>query len=239
MSPTPQQLVEHAMATSTADNCIAIVRATSSANLRWANNTLTTNGAMRGLSVTVIAFVHRADGIATGSITSNASTLEQVTAIAEAADVAARDADPAEDAAPLVQGDAVADWDLEPATTDIRVYDAFAPELGEAFGQATAAQRVLYGFVDHEVATSYLGSTTGLRLRHVQPTGHYGCTGKTADLTNSAWVGGATRDFADIDAIALADEVAQRLEWGRHRVNLLAGHYDTILPATAMADLMI
>jgi predicted Zn-dependent protease len=239
MSPTPQQLVEHALATSTADDCIAIVRATSSANLRWANNTLTTNGAMRGLSVTVIAFVHRADGIATGSITSNASTLEQVTAIAEAADAAARDADPAEDAAPLVHGDADAQWDLEPATTDIRVYDAFAPELGEAFGQATAAQRVLYGFVDHEVATTYLGSTTGLRLRHVQPTGHYGCTGKTADLTNSAWVGGATRDFADIDAIALADEVAQRLEWGRHRVNLLAGHYDTILPPTAVADLMI
>ena len=33
---------------------------------------------------------------------------------------------------------------------------------------------MLYGFVNHEVTTTYLGSTTGLRLRHVQPTGHYG-----------------------------------------------------------------
>ena len=101
----------------------------------------------------------------------------------------------------LVAGDAAADWDdaagehLASTSTT-----TFAPALGEAFGRADAEGRVLYGFVDHEVTTTYLGSTTGLRLRHVQPTGHYGCTGKTADLTNSAWVGGATRDFADVDA---------------------------------------
>jgi len=239
MSPTPQQLVEHALATSTADDCIAIVQASSSANLRWAINTLTTNGTMRGQSVTVISFVAQADGIATGSVSSNATTLEQVDAIVAAADAAAREADVAEDSAELVSGAADADWDLEPATTDIRVYDAFAPELGEAFGQASAADRILYGFVDHEVVTTYLGSTSGLRRRHAQPTGHYGCTGKTADLTNSAWVGGATRDFTEVDALALADEVARRLEWGRHRINLHAGHYDTILPPTAVADLMI
>ena len=64
---------------------------------------------------------------------------------------------------------------------------------------------MLYGFVNHEVTTTYLGSTTGLRLRHVQPTGHYGCTGKTADLTQSAWVGGATRDFTDVDALAMEE----------------------------------
>ena len=98
---------------------------------------------------------------------------------------------------------------------------------------------MLYGFVNHEMTTSYLGSTTGLRLRHVQPTGHYGCTGKTADLTESAWVGGATRDFGDVDALALDAELAERLAWGARRVDLPAGRYDTILPPTAVADLMI
>ena len=87
--------------------------------------------------------------------------------------------------------------------TDIHVFDAFAPALGEAFGRAGDAGRVLYGFVNHEHTTTYLGSSTGLRLRHVQPTGHYGCTGKDASLTRSAWVGGATRDFADVDALAM------------------------------------
>ena len=126
-----------------------------------------------------------------------------------------------------------------PVPTDIHVYDAFAPALGEAFGRATSAGRVLYGFVNHEMTTTYLGSTTGLRLRHVQPTGHYGCTGKNAALTESAWVGGATRDFTDVDALAIDETLAQRLAWGTRRVDLPAGRYDTILPPTALADLMI
>ncbi len=238
-SVRPQSLVEHALATSVSDDCIVLVRDATSANLRWANNTLTTNGVMHGITVTVISFVRRADGVATGSVTGSASSQAQVTALVEAADAAARAGSPAEDANDLLTGAAAADWDDAPVQTDIHVYDAFAPALGEAFGRASSAGRVLYGFVNHELTTTYLGSTTGLRLRHVQPTGHYGCTGKTADLTQSAWVGGATRDFTDVDALAMEESLAQRLGWGKRRVELPAGRYDTILPPAAVADLMI
>lgn len=236
---TPQSLVDQAVAVSTADDCIVIVHDTTSANLRWANNTLTTNGVMHGISVTVISFIRTSEGVATGSVSGSASTQAQVTALVQAADAAARLSSPAEDANELVRDRVSPDWDESAVPTDIHVYDAFAPALGEAFGRASAADRVLYGFVNHEVSTTYLGSTTGLRLRHVQPTGHYACTGKTADLRESAWVGGATRDFADVDALALDTELAQRLAWGRRRVDLPAGRYDTILPPTAVADLMI
>ncbi|WP_148613268.1 TldD/PmbA family protein [Nocardioides rubriscoriae] len=234
----PQSLVEQALAASTADECVVIVRDKTSANLRWANNTLTTNGVMHGVGVTVISFV----ATATGSVTGSATTPEQVAELVRAADAAARAAGPAEDAQPLVTSDEVApstDWDDAPEPTDIHVYDAFAPALGEAFGRAEAGGRVLYGFVNHEVTTTYLGSSTGLRLRHAQPTGHYGCTGKNSALTESAWVGGATRDFTDVDALAMDAEVAQRLAWGRRRVDLPAGRYDTILPPSAVADVMI
>jgi len=236
---TPQSLVEHALATSVADDTVVIVRDSTSANLRWANNTLTTNGVMHGITVTVVSFVRQAGGVATGSVTGSASSAAQVTALVEAADAAARAGSPAEDADDLVSGAAAADWDEEPGATDIHVYDRFAPALGEAFGRASSAGRILYGFVNHEVVTTYLGSTTGLRLRHVQPTGHHACTGKTADLTQSAWVGGATRDFSDVDALAMEETLAQRLAWGKRRVDLPAGRYDTILPPAAVADLMI
>ena len=236
---TAQALVEHAVAASTADDCIVIVRDHTSANLRWANNTLTTNGVMHGVSVTVISFVRRADGVAAGSVTGSATTQGQVDELVRAADAAARASSPAEDANDLVRDAASPDWDEPPVPTDIHVYDRFAPALGEAFGRASAEDRVLYGFVNHEMTTTYLGSTTGLRLRHVQPTGHYGFTGKTADLTRSAWVGGSTRDFADVDALAVDAELARRLGWAERRVDLPAGRYDTILPPTAVADLMI
>ena len=232
---TPQSVVEHALATSTADDCMVIVRDRTSANLRWANNTLTTNGVMSGVDVSVISFA----GAATASVTASATTPEDVADLVRAADAAARAADPAEDANELVRDRTSADWDEPPVPTDIHVYDAVAPALGEAFGRARAAGRILYGFVNHEVTTTYLGSSTGLRLRHVQPTGHVGCTGKTTDLTRSAWVGAATRDFADVDPLAIDDELARRLAWAGRRVDLPAGRYDTILPPTAMADLMI
>ncbi len=239
---TPQSLVEHGVATSTADECIVIVNDKTSANLRWANNTLTTNGVMHAISVTVVSFIRvpgAGGGVSTGSVTGSATTQAHVDALVRAADAAARAGSPAADAGDLVPGRCSPDWDDQPVPTDIHVYDTFAPALGEAFGQAAGSERVLYGFVNHEMTTTYLGSTTGLRLRHVQPTGHYGCTGKTADLTESAWVGGATRDFSDVDALALDATLAQRLGWGARRVQLPAGRYDTILPPTAMADLVI
>ena len=190
--------------------------------------------------MTVISFAAVPGGVATGSVSGSASTPEQVTALVQAADAAARAGSPAEDAAELVADvDARRTGTTEPETTDIGVYDAFAPALGEAFAQAGAEDRLLYGFVNHDVTTTYLGSSRGLRLRHVQPTGHYACTGKDTSLTRSAWIGGATRDFRDVDAAAMAATVAQRLAWAERRVDLPAGRYDTILPPTSVADLMI
>ncbi|MDQ6641087.1 MAG: metallopeptidase TldD-related protein, partial [Actinomycetota bacterium] len=164
---------------------------------------------------------------------------DQVTALVQAADESVRRSEPAEDRNDLVVGTEAADWDAPPGETSIDVYAAFAAALGEQFDRAEAEQRILYGFVNHGVSTTYLGSSTGLRLRHEQPTGHYGCTGKTIDLSTSGWVGGATRDFTDVGAAEMADSLAQRLSWGARRVDLPAGRYDTILPPTAVADLMI
>jgi predicted Zn-dependent protease len=147
--------------------------------------------------------------------------------------------DPAEDAAPLAGDQTSLDWDEPPATTSIDVYADFAPALGDSFSRADSGGRVLYGFVDHDVTTTYLGSSTGLRLRHVQPTGHWGCTAKPADLSSSAWVGGATRDFRDVDAAHMDATLERRLAWGTRRVDLPAGRYDTVLPPAAVADLMI
>ena len=53
---SPQELVEHALRDLASDECVVIVHDSTSANLRWANNTLTTNGVMHGVAVTVVAF---------------------------------------------------------------------------------------------------------------------------------------------------------------------------------------
>ena len=84
-----------------------------------------------------------------------------------ASEQAARDAGPAEDAVPLVTDGPAdpGDWDAEPAQTSIGVFEQFAPALGEAFGEARDRDELLFGFAEHTLTTTYLGSSTGLRLR--------------------------------------------------------------------------
>jgi predicted Zn-dependent protease len=239
-APVPAQvLVEHGLRVSKSDDCVVIVREGSHANLRWANNTLTTNGVTRSTAVTVIAFAHLDSGIAAASVSGSATTLDQVSALVVAADAAARAGSPAEDAAELVGGRLDPAWDSPPEETDISVYADLAPGLGEAFGRANAGGRILYGFVEHQLETTYLGSSTGLRRRHVQPAGHVSCTAKTTDLGHSAWVGRATEDFTDVDPLEIDSTLATRLRWGKRTLDLPAGRYDTILPPEAVADLMI
>ena len=236
----PQDLVEQALSLSKTDGCMVIASESTSANLRWATNTLTTNGVMKSRSITVIATVGTATGVASGALSRTAVGLEELEPLVRAAEEAARGNGAADDAQPLVEGDSSADWDDPSIETSIDVFSSVAPALGDAFVAARGAGRSLYGFVEHEIDTYYLGSSTGLRLRHVQPVGHIGITGKIAsDLTRSAWVGQATRDFTDVDVTALDADLRRRLAWSARRVELEPGRYDTVLPPTAVADLMI
>ena len=63
---TPQDAVERALAAARSDETVAIADESSSANLRWAGNTLTTNGVSRSRQLTVIAISKRADGTSAG-----------------------------------------------------------------------------------------------------------------------------------------------------------------------------
>ncbi|MBV9097979.1 MAG: TldD/PmbA family protein, partial [Frankiaceae bacterium] len=58
----PQELAELALKASSADDCIVLARQSNTVNLRWANNTLTTNGVTRTTDLTVISVVRSADG---------------------------------------------------------------------------------------------------------------------------------------------------------------------------------
>ncbi|GAA1125615.1 metallopeptidase TldD-related protein [Kribbella jejuensis] len=236
---TPQDTVERGLALAAdegADGCVVLVAETSSTNLRWANNTLTTNGAMRGSNVTVIATVGSGEGTAAGVIGRSSVTEDSLREIVSAAIATARAAGPAEDARPLVDGTASPDWDLEPEETSVSVYEKFAPSLGESLKQASAENRRLFGFADHEVVTLYVGSSTGLRLRQALPRGYVSSTGKVG--AHSAWVGTATRDFTDVDPLALDTELTRRLGWAGRTVSVDAGRHPTILPPAAVADLV-
>ncbi|WP_020389961.1 metallopeptidase TldD-related protein [Kribbella catacumbae] len=238
---SPQDTIERGLdlaAAAGASGCVVLVAESSSANLRWANNTLTTNGAMRGSRVTVIATVGAGEGTAAGVVGRSSTTDSSLRELVSAAVDAARSSSPAEDARPLIDGTVGSGWDEEPDETSVNVYAEFAPALGEALTQAGKENRWLYGFADHEVVTLYVGSSTGLRLRHSLPRGFVSATGKSGDLSQSAWVGAATRDFSDIDPLAIDTELTRRLGWASRTVSVEPGRHATVLPPAAVADLV-
>ncbi|MFF8988798.1 metallopeptidase TldD-related protein [Streptomyces sp. NPDC014983] len=236
----PHEIVEQALALSRADGCVVIADERSTANLRWAGNALTTNGVTRGRGLTVIATVDGQQGTASGVVSRSAVTSDELEPLVRAAEAAARGAGPAEDAQPLVTDvPAAPDFTDAPAETSSTVFADFAPALGEAFARARAGGRELYGFANHEMVSTYLGTSTGLRLRHDQPTGTLELNAKSPDHTRSAWAGRSTRDFKDVDPAAMDAELAVRLGWAQRRVELPAGRYETLLPPTAVADLLV
>ncbi|WP_318207081.1 MULTISPECIES: metallopeptidase TldD-related protein [unclassified Streptomyces] len=236
----PYEIVERALELSRADGCVVIADEESSANLRWAGNALTTNGVTRGRTLTVIATVDGAQGTASGVVSRSAVTVDDLEPLVRAAEAAARAAGPAEDAQPLVTGvPSSPDFTDAPAETSSAVFADFAPALGEAFARARVGGRELYGFANHELTSTYLGTSTGLRLRHDQPKGTLELNAKSPDRSRSAWAGRSTRDFKDVDPAALDAELATRLGWAERRIELPAGRYETLLPPTAVADLLI
>jgi predicted Zn-dependent protease len=230
---TPQHLVERAIGLSRAGGCVVLVEDADQANLRWANNTVTTNGVSRRRRVTVVSIVDDGAGVLTRAGVDD-DTLEDLVRASEAA---ARGAAPAEDARPLVAGGADADWDEEPGGTSIGIFAGVAPALGAAFEAAGAAGHLLFGYAEHSVTTTYVGTSAGVRRRHAQPTGSLSLNAKSAGFDRSAYVTVPSVDFRDVDVDALGADLARRLEWARRPVALPAGRYETILPPGAVADL--
>lgn len=236
----PSAWVEQALSLSTSDDCVVLLEDHTEANLRWAGNVLTTNGQMHRRSLTVIAFRHTGSGVASGAVSGPVAAEADLEPIVRAAERAATSAPDSEDAIELVSA-AGPDGDFtEPAVgTTIEVFADFAPALGRACTAAAAADHHLYGFAEHIVTTTWLGSSRGVRKRHVQPTGRVELNLKSADMVRSAWVGEVTRDFVDIDAEAMYAAVVQRHGWSETLIDLPAGRYETLLPPSAVADLMI
>jgi predicted Zn-dependent protease len=239
-----EELTEAALAASKADGAVVLLGEASEANLRWANSTMTTNGHSTSRSFSVISVLDGPDGRCAGTVSGNGADLDEVRAVVAASEEAARQSGAAQDAAPLVEGSADPDFATPGAATEIGVFGRLAAELSDAFAESRSATsgggQLLYGFAEHRLETTWLASSTGLRRRWVQPTGTVELNAKVADdLSRSAWAGAYTADFTDVDLPALSAEVRRRLGWSQRRIELPAGRYETILPPSAIADLMI
>jgi predicted Zn-dependent protease len=215
--------------------CVVIVEDGREADVRFANNTVTTDGIRADRRVTAIlaedAETPGQPGRAGMARGSGEVDVDALLAEAEAA-VA-----PADDAAPLIASGVDTDFGEEPAVTGLDRLASVVNGLAAAFARADAAGTVLSGFAEHGVTTTYLASSTGLRRRYVQPTGSLQLVGRRDG--SSAWAGVGSADFLDVDLDSLEEQVRRGLAWSARHVDVEPGRHEVIVPPGAVADLMI
>lgn len=235
---TPQHVVnivlDEAAKSGRADETIVLVTDKVEATLRWAGNSMTTNGVSISRSVAVISIVRRADSAFIGTMVSAEADPSVLPGLVVSSQDAARCAPEAGDTAPLLgdTGEPV-DWDAPLPGTGAGVFTDIAGSLSRGFRGADR----LYGFAHHSVSTTFLASSTGLRRRYSQPAGGIELNAKRGDA--SAWAGVGSADFVDVPIDLLLEQLSTRLGWAQRTVELPAGRYETIMPPSTVADMMI
>ena len=230
----PQKVIDDALAAATVDETIVIVRDRAEASLRWANSSMTTNGVSMGRSTSVLSIVWDGGTGHVGSVQTGEVDPAVIRDVVAASEAAARAAPGARDSASLITGSgAPDDWDDAVPTTGAEVFGDLAASLSRGFKGPDA----LYGFARHELATTFVASSTGVRRRFTQPTGSVEINAKRDGA--SAWAGVGTPDFVDVPGDQLLSELSTRLGWSKRTVSLPAGRYPTLMPPSTVADMMI
>ncbi len=218
-----------------ADETIVLVTDRADAALRWAGNSMTTNGESVGRHTTVISIVRQGTKAHVGSVRSSDVDPSVIAGLVAASQEAALTAPEARDGAPpLVGADVPADWDAPSPGTGAQVFLGLAGSLA---ARGFRGPDQLYGYARHVVETTFVATSNGLRRRYTQPTGSVEINAKRNGA--SAWAGISTPDFVDLPIDSMLEQLSARLSWARRRVELPAGRYETIMPPSTVADLMI
>ena len=232
-----QDLIEKIVAKASCDDCIVIIKDKTQANLRWANSTLTTNGVIQERAITVIAFVAKSGGMSVGALTRTHLDEGDIDSILSEAIALAKSSAPSADYAPLARDLALGDWSAPAAQTGPEVFSKVAPDLGDMLARSVKDSIELFGYAEHELETTWVGSKGGLRLRSDAPIGRVEMTGKSHQRSRSTWEGIETHDFTNVSIGEIDKQIRQRLDWQARKIDLPAGKYDTIFPHGSVADL--
>jgi predicted Zn-dependent protease len=236
---TPQELIEKILAKVDFDECMVLVDESTEANLRWANSTLTTNGMISSRKVTVIAFVAVEGAMASGTATRADVSDDEISQLLREAVENAHAAGAADDYADIRRDFAIGDWNALHQATGPDVFGTVAPALGDTFSRSVADGIELFGYAEHSMVTTWLGSKGGLRLRYDLPTGRIEMTAKSHGRTRSTWEGRSTRDFTDIDVLEVDSALRTKLEWQSRQLEAPAGRYETVFTPSAVTDLLV
>ena len=233
---TISQATEYALELLGKSGGIAVGEVNDSANIRWANSSLTTNGNSVEQSLSIAAFVQVDGGTACGIASGQIRTKDDVTKLVEKSKASALAAGVAEDANELTSGSAKNDFHSPAANTDLTGLEQVSKNLGHIMQNSESEY---FGYSEISTDTIYLATSAGIRARFEQSSSRFELCAKSKDRTRSSWSGQSGISLSDVDVSKHAKVVDQGLVHQLNKVDVAPGKHTVTLSPSAVADLMI
>jgi len=205
-------------------------------NLRWANSALTTNGDAIDQTLSISAFVSVSGGVASGMSSGQIRSRDDVEALVAASKASAISAGPSIDAIDLVSGPQHSDFNNPASALDVAEISHISNGLSEIFGHRESQ---FFGYAEQSLDTTYVGTSSGTRMRYSERTSRFELCAKSHDRKRSAWSGQGGTSLHDVATHDHFAEVAQKLEIQKTQIDTEPGRHRVTLSPSAVSDLMI
>lgn len=228
------------------DDAIVIIEDTSEAEIRYANNRITTNGIRQDRELTLAVVTSKQGLQLLGLQTVSFGTdTNEIDALIERTYASAGPS--GEDKENLVEGPidrSVRNIDPYESSeeADVNIFKEQLSQLHDVFTASEKSKTTLSGFSTYAVTTTHLATTKDIRFHGVDKMGIFQLVKRAttaAGNISSAWVGEVGKDFSGISPHGADELLSARLSWSKRKIDLPPGRYEVIMPPSAVADLML
>jgi predicted Zn-dependent protease len=228
-------LVERVVKLSKADEIQVGVGGGQQANVRFADNRISTAGGVDNFTVTVYsAFGPKHAVVSTNDVTD--AGLERAVRQSEAL---ARLAPANPEAMPVLESQQYQDVRRYFESTANLAPEARARAAGIAIDAAkSAGDLTAAGFIQTGAAMQALGNNKGLFAYSPATSANYTLTVRTTDGTGSGWAGADHPDWSQLDARSVAETAIRKARLSRNPQPIEPGRYTVILEPQAVGDLV-
>jgi predicted Zn-dependent protease len=228
------RLVEQVIGMSRAEGIDVQITGGAQANVRFADNQMSTAGGVADLNIGVQSWFGSRHAV----VTTNEFTESALRAAVEKSEKLARLAPEDPEAMPMLPRQEYQPVDAYfPATASLSAADRAQAALTALEPARRAGDITAAGFLVTGANAVAIGNSKGMFAYHRSSNANYTLTVRTKDGTGSGWAGAEHNDVRQLDFKAVSDRAIEKARLSRNPAAIEPGRYTVILEPQAVGDL--
>ena len=206
-----------------------------SANVRFADNQMSTAGGITNFTVVIQSSFGKKHAVVTTNDISDEALRRAVESSEKLAKLAPDDPEAMPALPPQQYQDVNAYFD---SVANLTPGDRAKAALAALEPARKAGDLATAGFIVTNASSTALGNEKGLFAYHRSTNANYTVTVRTKDGSGSGWAGGEHNDWSQVDIAALSQRAIEKAKLSRSPVAIEPGRYTVILEPQAVGDLV-